>query len=154
MINHAQHAVACLVALRNHTYHAHARLRLASNYIVHVHSFFSFLYSASAFSTLKQTNKQRPTKIDHFNVDVFTNSLDPSIWKRIHFLTQTTSKKLTCPKNENGVYFIPVIYFTINWQYSFPLHTLLTDVIDTCGNLFGSKPYLSTEMHATVCAIL
>ena len=96
-----------------------------------------------------------PHKIEHFNVDAFISSLDPTIWKTICLLTEITSKKVTYVRKMRMVFALCQIFFTINRQCSFPLHTLITDTIDTCGGSIRLKTILnrlgvctSAEMHA------
>ena len=94
-------------------------------------------------------------KIEHFNVDAFISSLDPTIWKAIRLLTEITSKKVTYIQKMRMVFALCQIFFTINRQWSFPLHTLITDTIDTCGGSIRLKTILnrlgvctSAETHA------
>ena len=94
-----------------------------------------------------------PHRIENFNVDVFINSMDPSIWRAICLITQTASKKLTHVQKMRMVFTLCQICFTINRQCSF--HTLLADIIDTYGGSLRLKTIfnrlgvcVSTETHA------
>ena len=96
-----------------------------------------------------------PHRIENFNVDVFINSMDPSIWRAICLIMQTASKKLTHVQKMRMVFTLCQICFTINRQCSFPMHTLLADIIDTCGGSLRLKTILNrlgacvrTETHA------
>ena len=73
----------------------------------------------------------------------------------MRLITQASSKKLTHFRKVRTVFALCQMFFTTNWQCSFPLHTLISDTIDTFGGSVQLKTLLnrvgvcvSSETHA------
>ena len=100
----------------------------------------------------------KPHSIEDVNIDEFVDNLDPDVWKAICLLTQPWTIKGTNTSTIRKVKHllcICVLLYTTNSQCSFPLHTLLTDAIETCGGssrlikLFNCLGiYTSADTHA------
>ena len=79
-------------------------------------------------------------RLEDINIDSFIQDLDPDVWKAICLLTQPLSsnaKRGTEFSNHlrkvRRCFCLCVLFFSINSQCSFPMHTLITDAIETCG---------------------
>ena len=77
-------------------------------------------------------------RLEDINIDSFIQDLD--VWKAICLLTQPLSsnaKRGTEFSNHlrkvRRCFCLCVLFFSINSQYSFLMHTLITDAIETCG---------------------
>ena len=104
---------------------------------------------------LIKSDSVQPHKIEQFDVDEFVDDLDPTIWKAVCLLTQSSNKKLNYVRKIRTVFTLCQIFFTMNRQCSFPLHTLIADAIEVCGGSIRLKTLLnrlgvcaSTETHA------
>jgi len=78
----------------------------------------------------------KPHSIEDVNIDEFVDNLDPDVWKAICLLTQPLTIKGTDTSTICKVrrfLCICVLLYTTNSQCSFPLHSLLTDAIETYG---------------------
>ena len=89
---------------------------------------------------LIEQDKSNPHDIQDINLDKFIQGLEPDVWKAICLLTQPlSSKAIKGTSHSNHVRKIRrcfctcVLLFSTNSQCSFPLHTLITDAIETCG---------------------
>ena len=74
-----------------------------------------------------------PHMIEHFDVDKLINFLDPDIlWKAVCLLTKPSSQKVrtTHVRKIRRIFVVCNILFTINRQCSFPLHTLIADLVE------------------------
>ena len=78
-----------------------------------------------------------PQMIEDIDIESFIDNLDPDIWKAVCLLTQPITSKAKNSTNSlrkvRRTFCICVLFFTINSQCSFPMHTLITDAIETCG---------------------
>ena len=87
--------------------------------------------------SLLKRDASSPHRIEDIDIDSFINDLDPDIWKAICLLTQPLSSK--AKKGTSHVrkirrcFCVCVLFFSMNSQCSFPMHTLITDAIETCG---------------------
>ena len=98
-----------------------------------------------------------PHRIESLDIEKLISELDPNIWKAICFLTQPLSTRAI--NNENTCASatrklrrfscVCMLLFTMNSQCSFPLHTVLADVVETCG---GSVRLLKILNRLGVCA--
>lgn len=100
-----------------------------------------------------QQDALTPHNIESIDIEKFISKLDPDIWKAISLLTKPSSKKAakkeSQKRNIRRFFCVCVMLFTINSQCSFPLHTLLTDVIETCG---GSERLVRLFNRLGICS--
>ena len=103
---------------------------------------------------LIQEDTMSPHCIENIDLNKFIEELDPDIWKAVSMLTQPSSTKAS--RNENSqirklrqVFCICSIFFTMNRQCSFPIHTLIADAIKTWG---GSNKLVRVLNRLGVCA--
>ena len=96
--------------------------------------------NAKCQTTIKdliQKDSLAPHSIESTDINKFINDLDPDIWRAVSLLTKPLSKKVS--KNASQIrtirrfFCVCLLLFTINNQCSFPIHTLLTEAIETCG---------------------
>lgn len=85
----------------------------------------------------------QPHQFEQFDLNAFIDDLDPTIWRAICLMTQAANNEITHVRKVRTVFAICQIFFTINRQCSFPLHTLITDAIDTCGGSTQLKTLLN-----------
>ena len=112
------------------------------------HAYIKTLLREDAFS---------PHNIEDVDIENTISQLDPDLWKALCILTQPFSpnavKKAntssTCTRTVRRFACLCMMLFTINSQCSFPLHTLITDAIETCG---GSSRLIKLLNHLGLCA--
>ncbi|XP_064384664.1 uncharacterized protein LOC135333611 [Halichondria panicea] len=106
-----------------------------------------------SINELIEQDSGQPHNIESIDINKFINKLDPDIWRAISLLTKPLSKKAI--KNTSQVrtirrfFCVCVLFFTINNQCSFPIHTLLTEAIETCG---GSIRLVRMFNRLGICA--
>jgi len=89
------------------------------------------------------TNSAEPQAIELFNIDSLIEQIDPTIWSAICRLTETATQTTTHVKKIRRVYALCNLLFTINRKCSLPLHTLITEIVDTCGGSHRLKQILN-----------
>jgi len=88
---------------------------------------------------LVKEDAANPHKIENMDIDKFINEVDPDISKAVCLLTQPRSSRAIKNSDSSDThkirrfFCICTLLFTTNSQCSFPLHTLITDAIETCG---------------------
>lgn len=109
---------------------------------------------------LKQDAKA-PFDHSKFNLDKTISAIDPQIWEAVSLLTQSVSEKrgtskvrdsssMACHiKKLRRLFLVSSILFITNDRCSSPLHTLLTDVIDSQG---GSSLLIRILNRFGICA--
>lgn len=82
-----------------------------------------------------------PHKIEEIDIDKIISELDSDLWKAVCLLTQQRSAKnekktikTTSICKIRQLFCIRTLLFVTNHQCSFPLHTLIADAIETCGD--------------------
>ena len=99
---------------------------------------------------MAQDDSNHPHSIEEFNADNFISSLDQDLWEAICLLTQPYEKsKVTHVRTIRRIFAVCMLLFTVNRECSFPLHTLITDTVETCG---GSTRLLQLLNRLGVCA--
>ncbi len=89
---------------------------------------------------LIETDSNSPHKTEDFIIDDFINNIDKDLWEAICILTQPAdTTNITHSRKIRRVFILRVILYTINSECSFPIHTLLVDIVVTCGG--------STRVH-------
>ena len=94
-----------------------------------------------------------PHSIESVDINKIINELDPDIWRAISLLTKPQTKKAarkeaTQVRTIRRFFCVCALFFTINSECSFPLHTLLADAIETCG---GSKRLVRMFNRLGIC---
>ena len=98
---------------------------------------------------LLQSDSQQSHKFEHFNLNVVIDDLDPTIWKALCMITQSTNRKLNHVRKVRTLFAVCKIFFIINRQCSFPLHTLIANVVVA----YGGSIHLKTLLNRLgVCA--
>lgn len=88
---------------------------------------------------LVQQDTVSPHSIEDIDIDNFINDLDKDIWTAVCVLTQPISKQDDTAVHKIRRFFcVCILMFTTNRHCSFPLHTFLTDAIET----YGGSPKL------------
>ena len=91
----------------------------------------------SSIDTMLKEDTVQPHSIEDIDIDKVIDNLDPDLWKAICLLTQPLSARAirttSHVRKVRRMFCACVLLFTTNCQCSLPLHTLLTDVIETCG---------------------
>jgi len=82
---------------------------------------------------LIQQDTQQPQKIEDVNIDECVAQIDPDVWTALNILTKPRRASSNYTRLVRRFFCVCVLFFTTNSQCSFPLHTLLTDAIETCG---------------------
>ena len=101
---------------------------------------------------LVQQDSASPHSIEDINIDKFISEMDQDIWTAVCTLTKPLS---TRPDNRSTIrkirrfFCVCILLFTTNRRCSFPLHTFLTDAIETCG---GSSRLVRLLNRLGVCA--
>ena len=104
---------------------------------------------------LIQEDSHSPHKIENLDIDKFINEIDLTLWAAVCTLTQTRSPQAIKRANTSTIrkvrrFFLTcTILYTTNQICSFPLHTFLTDAIETCG---GSLRLIRLLNHLGACA--
>ena len=85
------------------------------------------------------------------DADKFISSLDEDLWDSICLLTQPTTdrSKNTQTRKISRIFAVCTLLFTINRQCSSPLHTLITDAVETYG---GSTRLQKLLNRLGICA--
>ena len=107
----------------------------------------------TCIDTLLQEDATHPHSIENINVDEFISKLDPDIWKAICLITQARTSQaskgdISRIRKIRRVFCTCALMFTTNNKCSFPLHTLITDAIETCG---GSSRLVKMLNRLGVC---
>ena len=86
---------------------------------------------------LVQQDINEPLNIEEIDIDEFLNGLDPDIWKAVSLLTQPLSaraiKSTSHVRKIRRFFCVCMLLFTTNPQCTVPIHTFVTDVVETCG---------------------
>ncbi len=95
-----------------------------------------------------------PHDISQVDIDAFIDKLDPNIWKAVCLLTQPksaqqASTEATTVRRTRQFFCTCALLFCSNSQCSFPIHTLLTDIIESCG---GSTRLIKIINRLGICA--
>ena len=104
---------------------------------------------------LVQQDSASPHSIEDINIDKFISEMDQDIWTAVCTLTKPLSTRPKKWDNRSTIrkirrYFcVCILLFTTNRRCSFPLHTFLTDAIETCG---GSSRLVRLLNRLGVCA--
>ena len=105
--------------------------------------------------TLLREDAHSPHNIEDVDIESTISQLDPDLWKALCLLTQPFSPNAVKKANTSSTRTVRrfaclcMMLFTINSQCSFPLHTLITDAIETCG---GSSRLIKLLNHLGFCA--
>ena len=106
----------------------------------------------------KQLDLDKVTPFEHanLNIDRLINDIPKDIWQAICLLTQSVSdkrgtSKTASPhtKNLRRLYLYCTILFSTDDRCSFPLHTFITDLIESQG---GSSMLIKIMNHFGICA--
>ena len=103
---------------------------------------------------LIEEDTMRPHCIENIDLNAFIEQLDPDIWKAVCLLMQPSSTRANRKENSHvrklrQVFCVCSIFFTMNRQCSFPIHTLIADAIKTLG---GSNKLVRVLNRLGVCA--
>ena len=82
-----------------------------------------------------QEDSNHPHRLEQFEIDEFIDSLNPDIW----LLSDTKKHLTTHVRKVRRVFVTCILFFTINRQCSYPLHTLIGVAVETCGG--STKSY-------------
>ena len=101
----------------------------------------------ASIKTLIKKNSLNPHLIENVNLEHFVQEIDPDIWKALCILTQPLSSKsqkvTTDVRKLRRIYSSCTLFFTINHECSFPLHTLITDIIEARGGFENLVQFLN-----------
>ena len=87
----------------------------------------------------KQTATIEPCKIEDINFEQCISNLDPDLWNAVCLITQPATSKAKSStvgahvRRMRRFFCACMLLFTTNPQNSFPVQTLISDVIETCG---------------------
>ena len=107
-----------------------------------VHTYISDLIEKDALSVHDITT---------IDIDQCIESIDPELWEAVCLITKPI-KEETKPNPTRRIrrfYCLCALLFCTNSSCSFPIHTLLTDLIECCG---GSLCLIKLLNHLGVCA--
>ena len=98
----------------------------------------------SHINTVLREDAIEPQDISTFTVDNAISMIDPKIWNMVVTMTRTvTEKRKNIPPNKislkrklHCLYCTCVMFFATNTCCSFPLHVLLTDIVDSQGGSY------------------
>ena len=101
-----------------------------------------------------QQDAVAPHSIESVDINQFIKELDPDIWRAVSLLTKpktnkAAKKEATQIRTVRRFFCVGALFFTINSECSFPLHTLLADAIETCG---GSKRLVRLFNRLGICS--
>ena len=103
----------------------------------------------ACIDSMVEQDVYQPHSIEDININQFIGNLDPDVWKAVCILTQpikgadmSNIRKVRC------FVCVCVLLYTTNSQCSFPLHTFLTDAIETCG---GSSRLIKLFNRLGIC---
>ena len=74
----------------------------------------------------------QPHKIEEINIDECIAKFNPDVWTALNLLTKPRTASSNNTRQVRRFFCMCVLLFTTNSQCSYPLHTLLTDAIETC----------------------
>ena len=101
--------------------------------------------------TFIREDRMHPHKIEDIIIDEWIDQFDPDVWTALQILTQPLSASSSKVHQIRRFFCMCVLLFTTNSECSFPLHTLLTDAILTCGGS-GRLVKMLNRLGACACA--
>ena len=99
---------------------------------------------------LLDSDRKHPHKIEDFNADSFISTIDKDLWEAVCLLTQPAdTRNISHTRKVRRIFILCAMLFTTNSDCSFPLHTLIADIVKTCG---GSNRLMKVLNRLGVCA--
>ena len=95
----------------------------------------------------------KPVSIEDLDMDKFIENLDPDVWQAICLLTQPLSaqaiRTTSHVRKTRGFFCACLLMSATNCHSTLPMHTFVTDVIETCG---GNNRLIRFLNRLGVCA--